>query len=257
MRTPITYYGGKQQMLPHILPLIPKHTIYTESFAGGAAVFWAKEPAKIEVLNDLNGEIVNFYTILQTEFSKFKALVASTLHSREQYQDALHVYKRPHLFDPIRRAWAFWILTNQGFAAKIGSWGYDKTRNSKVNKLEFLRENLDEHYLKRIQNTQIENNDACKVILSRDSEETFHYVDPPYINSNQGHYGGYTEKDFEKLIDTLSQVKGKFLLSSYDDPMLQEAAKTFGWEQQKISKHLSASTKQGARKVEVLTGNFN
>lgn len=47
LSTPISYYGGKQSMLPHILPLIPKHEIYVEPFFGGGAVFWAKEPTAV------------------------------------------------------------------------------------------------------------------------------------------------------------------------------------------------------------------
>ena len=60
MKTPITYYGGKQGMIKDILQLIPQHNTYTETFAGGAAVLFAKDPAQINVVNDLNGEIVNF-----------------------------------------------------------------------------------------------------------------------------------------------------------------------------------------------------
>lgn len=54
MKTPITYYGGKQTLLKYIIPLIPEHKIYTESFCGGAAVFFAKKPAEAEVINDIN-----------------------------------------------------------------------------------------------------------------------------------------------------------------------------------------------------------
>ena len=61
MKTPITYYGGKQTMLKHILPLIPKHEIYTEPFCGGAAVLFAKDPVKAEIINDINQNLTNFY----------------------------------------------------------------------------------------------------------------------------------------------------------------------------------------------------
>lgn len=61
MRTPISYYGGKQTMLKHIMPLIPAHKIYTEAFCGGAAVLFAKRPAEAEVINDINMELTNFY----------------------------------------------------------------------------------------------------------------------------------------------------------------------------------------------------
>lgn len=61
MRTPISYYGGKQTMLKHILPLIPSHKIYTEAFCGGAAVLFAKRPSEAEIINDINMELTNFY----------------------------------------------------------------------------------------------------------------------------------------------------------------------------------------------------
>lgn len=77
-RTPISYYGGKQTMLPYILPLIPKHEIYTESFFGGGAVFWAKTPVKTEIINDFNANVYNFYKVLKNDFQKLKSLATDT-----------------------------------------------------------------------------------------------------------------------------------------------------------------------------------
>lgn len=82
LRAPISYYGGKQRMLKHILPLIPQHSTYTEPFVGDGAVFWAKQPAGVEVLNDLNGELVNFYQVIQREPEALAAMIQETPHSR-------------------------------------------------------------------------------------------------------------------------------------------------------------------------------
>ncbi len=68
MKTPITYYGGKQKLASTIVPLIPEHTLYNEPFAGGAAIMFAKEPSELEVLNDTNKELINFYKVLQQDF---------------------------------------------------------------------------------------------------------------------------------------------------------------------------------------------
>lgn len=83
MKTPITYYGGKQTMLKHILPLIPPHRIYTESFCGGAAVLFAKRPAEAEIINDINAELTNFYWCAQMYYSDLKREIDRTLHSRD------------------------------------------------------------------------------------------------------------------------------------------------------------------------------
>ena len=260
MKTPISYYGGKQSMINDILPLIPEHKIYTEPFFGGGAIFWAKTPSRCEVINDVNMNIVNFYEVLKHNFFDLRKKVEATLHSRETYKKALIIYDTPELFpdDHVLRAWAFYVVTNQGFACKIGTWGYDRDKRSKTvqNKIDGFTEDLAE----RLKYVQIENNSAHKVIESRDTPEAFHYVDPPYINTDQGHYGGYTEEHFKRDLDALVNCKGKFLLSTYPSEILKEYTKKHGWHTKKIEKMLSASN--GAklvnrkRKIEVLTANY-
>lgn len=153
----------------------------------------------------------------------------------------------------------FWVVTNQGFATKIGTWGYDRGKRAHTiaNKVEAFKEELSD----RLRYAQIENNKATKVILSRDSKETFAYVDPPYIDTDQGHYGGYTEKHFKEDLEALASMKGKFLLSSYPSDILTEYINKHGWKTIHIDKMLSASNgataSKRSRKVEVLTANFD
>ena len=191
-KTPISYYGGKQNMLRHILPLIPEHTIYTEAFFGGGAVFFSKAPSPSEILNDINVMVVNFYEVAKTDFDVLKSKIEATPFSRASYTVALSIYRMPHLFDRLQQAWAFYIGTNMGFSCQIGSWGYDKY-GKQVKKLLNKKLGFNREIFERLKNVQIENNDACKVIASRDSPDAFHYVDPPYFNSCQSFYGGYTE----------------------------------------------------------------
>lgn len=126
MKTPITYYGGKQKLLPTILPLFPSHRTYTEPFIGGGAVFWAKDRSEVEVINDINQEIINFYSVIYDDFFRLKKMIRGTLHSRSLYNDAIIIHNNPHMFDNIQRAWAVWVLAAQSFSSKFGSgWGYD------------------------------------------------------------------------------------------------------------------------------------
>lgn len=258
-KTPITYYGGKLNMLKHILPLIPKHRIYTEAFFGGGAVFFAKEPSESETINDTNNMVVNFYEIVKIDFDSLKAKVENTLFSRATYTVALTMYKMPHLFSKVQQAWAFYVGTNMGFSCQIGSWGYDKY-SKRVKAFQNKKLAFDTAISKRIENTQIENTDALKVIQNRDMEDAFHYVDPPYIDSNQGHYGGYHIEDYKKLLETLSDVKGKFLLSSYPSEILSKYTTKNGWHTLVFEKPLSAQKsvagKPRPRKIEVLTANY-
>jgi len=106
LKTPITYYGGKQKLAGVIVPLIPPHVVYAEPFAGGATIFFAKPPAKVEVLNDTNGELINFYRVISEKYNNLQKEIRQTLHSRKLYEDARVVYANPHLFSEVKRAWA-------------------------------------------------------------------------------------------------------------------------------------------------------
>lgn len=113
LRTPLTYYGGKQRLANTIVKLIPTHNLYCEPFCGGAAVFFAKHPSNVEVLNDTNALLQNFYRVVKTDFSTLKVLIDATLHSREAHDDAWVIYNKPHLFNEVERALAIWVLAHQ------------------------------------------------------------------------------------------------------------------------------------------------
>jgi len=259
LKTPITYYGGKVNMLNEILPRIPKHTIYTEAFFGGGAVFFAKEKVEAETINDINNMVVNFYEVLQCDFKNLKDKIEATLFSRTTYNVAWSIYRMPHLFNNLQQAWAFYIATNMGFSCKIGSWGYDKY-GKRLKSFWNRKIIFNEVIANRIKGTQIENIDACTVIKSRDADDAFHYVDPPYINTDQGHYLGYGKVEYFELLKTLSNVKGKFLLSSYPSAILQQFTEENGWHTRVFTKTLSASKgingKKRKTKIEVLTANY-
>ncbi len=260
MKPPITYYGGKQKLAPKILPLIPEHTLYCEPFFGGGAVFFAKPPSEIEVINDTNGELINFFKVIKNSFAELECEIQSTLHSRKLHAQAEVIYKNSELFTDIKRAWALWVLASQSYASKLnGSWGYDRKENKSGKQLSEKRIAFTKHYSERLEKAQIECSDALRVIESRDSKESFFYCDPPYFNSHQGHYKGYSEKDFEKLLSLLANIKGRFLLSSYPSDILEKYSKKNGWFTYSLDVALSLASAKNAtrtRKTEMLTANY-
>ncbi|MGN8056098.1 DNA adenine methylase [Pedobacter sp. 22163] len=110
----------------------------------------------------------------------------------------------------------------------------------------------------RLQNCQIECADALYIIGSRDTPGSFFYCDPPYYNSDCGHYDGYSEQDFEALLFLLPRIKGKFLLSSYPSPLLEKYTKEYCWSQWSVKQQVSVNAKGGKQKskTEVLTANY-
>jgi DNA adenine methylase len=258
LKTPVSYYGGKQNLLSTILPLIPEHNLYCEPFCGGAAVFWGKEPSKVEIINDLNTEVINFYKVLKNDFENLWQRVDATLHSRRSHVDAEVMYKHPHLFTDLDRAWAFWVQTNQSFSSNIcAGWAYARQSNSCEKKVNYAKERFKEVYKERLKHVQIECKNALSVIKSRDADFSFFYIDPPYPEASQGHYAGYRLEDFIELLNLLKTLKGKFLLSSYDYPILAQFALENGWHQ--FKKEMTISANKGTRdkkKVEVFTANY-
>ncbi len=261
LKTPTSYYGGKQNLVTTILPLIPEHTTYTETFVGGGAIFWAKPKSEVEIINDYNRELINFYECVQNSYVELEKMVRISLHSRSLHNDATVVYNNPHMFTRIKRAWAVWVLAAQSFSSMLdGTWGYDKIKGSTSQKITTKRDSFTIDLSIRLQNVQIECTDALRVITSRDHIKAFHYCDPPYFNSDCGHYDGYSKEDFIMLLELLSKVEGKFLLSSYPSDVLQEFTKDNNWSVLTLEQKVSVANgtgKPGKKKIEVLTANYD
>lgn len=119
MNTPITYYGGKQKMLKHILPKIPNHVEYVEPFTGGGAVFFAKKQSKKEFLNDINGNISAFYRAMKNDFNLLNKRILETLHCEHTHEKAKEIYNSNDLLADIDRAWAVWVLSRLSFAGSL------------------------------------------------------------------------------------------------------------------------------------------
>lgn len=259
LKTPLTYYGGKQTLAPLIISLIPEHILYGEPFTGGAAVFFHKPPSKVEVLNDTNGELMNFYKVTRDRFRSLQKMIQSTLHSRDSFRKAEVIYHNPDLFDELRRAWAVWVICTLSFAAKMdGPYGYDKVQDTTSKKIDNKRAGFTDAYRKRLEKVQIECADALYIIRSRDHDGAFFYCDPPYIGSNMGHYKGYTEADYDGLLSLLSGIKGKFLLSSYPSEILEKYIKKHKWSCIKRELFVSVNMKSGnpKKKTELLVANY-
>lgn len=256
MKTPISYYGGKQLMASRIISLFPEHNLYCEPFFGGGAVFFTKQRSNVEVINDKDVRVVNFYRICVSHFDLLKRLIDETPHSRKVHDESAHVLKNPALYSLLKQAWAFWLQTNCSFGSCLFSgFAYARKKNSSEKKLMNKKKSFSIQYKERLDCVQIECHDAIHVIKTRDTENSFFYCDPPYFNANMGHYGGYTEKDFEDLLVCLGSIKGKFLLSSYDSDILQKYIKKFKWDCLKLELTLCMSN-SGKTKVEVLTSNY-
>jgi len=261
MKTPISYYGGKQRLVPEILPLIPQHRRYVEPFVGGAALFFAKDPSAHETINDYDQRVINFWEVVQTRFDELAARIALMLNAEAYYQRAYAVLKAPK-GDPVEYAWAFWVQTNMSFSKKLfGGWAHGvnlKDIGSQATTLASSKESLQRGVAGRLSGVDIACRDAVGLIQLKDGPDAFMYFDPPYKGSECGHYEGKQEV-FDRLLEVLPTLKCKWLMSSYPDERLTALRLQHGWESMDLDRNLSVSGKHnaGKRKTECLTYNYS
>ena len=253
MRPLFSYYGGKQRLVGKILPLIPPHDVYVEPFAGGATVFWAKELASVNVINDINEDIVNFYRVAKTKHDELRAMLSWTLHSRALYNRARNIFDEKEKHTDVERAWAWWVLVNCSFCKifKV-AWamekkvGRPKSFPRRVqNKIKLFEE---KEAVEKLKDVFLECDDALRVIKRWDCPEAFFYVDPPYVGTEQGPYSGYGSDDLRALLDVLSKIKGKFVLSHFDNDEIASFAERNGWRVLRHTRVLFAGISIRARK---------
>jgi len=219
LKTPISYYGGKQRMASKIIPLIPKHTVYVEPFAGGAAVFFAKPWPKVtaghhyrEVLNDHDYNLMNFYAQLRDNGQELCEKLALTLYSEAEHR----ISKDLTCDDLLERARRYFVNINQSFSNQLNcGWGRAVCNENRALTWNKKTTNLI-NYIDRMSTVYLACNDALAIIRTWDSPQTFFYCDPPYVGANQGHYNGYSLDDFQNLVNALDNCSGSFLLSHYE-----------------------------------------
>jgi DNA adenine methylase len=237
MRTPITYYGGKQRIAPTVISMMPKHRIYCEPFFGGGAVFFRKPQKGIEVINDHDNNLINFYLCTQNRFDELRDLIHQTLHSEAMYRHATDVWNGRTEADDIEKAWAVWLITNGSYGGSMnGGWRWcNGIRGGHAGTLiKNKREAFSGNLHQRLLEVQISCRDALSVIRDRDTPETFFYLDPPYPGCNQQHYSGYTHGNLEELLRILTKIKGKFILSNYWSDVLRTYVTENRWNFREI-----------------------
>lgn len=262
MKTPITYYGGKQQLASQIIAMIPPHKIYCEPFFGGGAVFFAKGASFLEVINDKNDLLITFYKQCMTNFDNLQQKIITTLHSESEYNKAKRIYNNPKYHKKIDIAWAVWMVTNMSvMGTPRGGWKRDNGSGGShiCIGMENHRSAFTKQVHNRLKHVQISCRDAIDVIRERDTADTFFYLDPPYINCGQKHYKGYTTKDFHELLETLSGIQGRFVLSNFWSDILGQYIERQKWNYKVIERKcmIPAMIQQPRRKKEVLTYNFD
>lgn len=228
MKNVLKYPGSKTRIADWICRFIPEHSVYLELFFGGGAVFFNKEPARIETINDLSGEVVNYFKVLRDCPEDLILLLELTPYSRDEYNRSFDSAD-----SDIERARRFAVRCCQGFGCS------NRYKNGFP---DVLREASE-----RLKNAQIENQDALKLLDRYNKEEVFVYADPPYmLNTRKGYLYEHemTDEQHEELLITLLKFNGKVMISGYENDLYNHMLKDWRKEKLKTTAECSVSREE-------------
>lgn len=244
----IPWIGGKRRLADRIFPLFPEHSCYVEPFAGGAALFFLRgHPADVEVLNDINGELVNLYRVVQNHLEEFVRQFKWALSSRQIFE--WQKITRPETLTDIQRAARFYYLQQHAFGGKVSgqSFGTATTTPPGLNLLR-LEETLSAAHL-RLHNVYIEHLSWQDCVKRYDREHTLFYMDPPYLET-EGYGVEFGIEQYEEMAALIGSIKGKAIISLNDHPRIREIFAGYHIEATDIRYTVGGG--QGAERGEVL-----
>lgn len=231
MASPIVpWLGGKRRLADTLIPRFPPHTCYVEVFAGGAALYFLRPPAEVEVINDVNGDLVNLYRVVQRHLEEFVRQFKWALSSRQVFkwlQDT-----RPETLTDIERAARFYYLQHQAFGGRVEgqTWG-TATTSPAVNLLR-IEESLSAAHL-RLASAYIEQLDWAACMDRYDRPHSLFYMDPPYWQT-EGYGVPFPWPQYEAMAARLRTIKGKAIVSINDHPDIRRCFEGFQMETLKI-----------------------
>jgi len=243
----LPYFGGKFYILKHLLPLIPEHKTYVEVFGGGATILFAKQPSDIEVYNDINPYLFNFFDVFINHFEEFYTLLLTLPYSdyiRKYYAETLdegnNIEKAIKTYYLLRTNYCRILNRKTGFNRSF------LTIRSYNQKRKYLH-----YFYERIKNVIVENKDFEEIILKYDTPDTFFYLDPPYLwetrKSKAGYLNEMSNEDHIRLLKLINNIKGKVMLSCYDNTLYQQYLKD--WNKKEIISFLRANNLKNKPKV--------
>ena len=260
LRPPFAYYGGKTRMAKDIINLIPEGmNTYAEPFAGGLSVLLCKEPHNLEVINDLDGRIVDFWKTLREQPEELRLALELTPYSRQEFEHALKTVDDEQ--SSVERARKIFVILRQsrrrtttGAPGNFRATGHGKSGPSLafVNSLKEFAPLAD-----RLRKVVIERTDALELIPRWDKHDTVMYLDPPYVGETR------TARDYavenagvefhERLVSLIESASARVILSGYDHPVYSRLS---GWRRADSYRNTGSTSASSRYAVETIWTNF-
>ena len=220
INSPFKWVGGKSRLRKSIIPLIPPHQCYVEPFGGAAWVLFGKDPSPIEVLNDIDEELINFFRVVKRQPEALVKSFDLELVSRSEFRRLAAV--EPHSLSEVERAHRFYYLIMAGWGGEARYPRFQTSTadgghgNRLIGAMKTLGKRIEPVH-NRLKTVIIENLDWRECINRYDRPTSFLYLDPPYPG-NGANYKHNMREEMEHfaIAERLHSVQGKWMLSSYD-----------------------------------------
>jgi DNA adenine methylase len=247
----MSYIGGKNRIAKQIVASLPPHVTYGEVFLGGGQVFFRKEPSKVEVLNDLDGEVTNFFRCVQQHHEELCRYLRFVLVGRQWFE--IFQNQNPASLTDIQRAARFFYLQKNAFAGLVHGRHYAaKVVNAPGFNPRRLPEILENAH-NRLARVQIESLPFQDFIPRFDRPTTLFFCDPPYWKRKLYNFN-FSDEDYRTLADLLQSISGRFVLTVDDVPELRELFSRSNITEVEIT--YTAQREAGKRYRELIITNF-
>lgn len=260
LKPPLTFFGGKTRIAQRIIALLPPHLHYIEPFAGSLAVLLAKQPARMETVNDLDGELMNFWRVLRERTDDLERVCALTPHSRIEHRASLEPAS-----EELERARRTWIRLTQGRGGHTDrptGWRfYQDPRGTHISMPEYLHAYAGRiaPAAARLWSVSLECKPALEIIADYGRHpDALIYADPPYLGSLRTPGDSYAvemrgEAEHAQMLDALKACRAAVVLSGYASPLYDGALG--GWHRRELAGYTGNGHPGKGKRAEVVWSN--
>lgn len=228
--SPFPWFGGKQRLCRRIADLLPQHLVYVEPFGGAAAVLLAKPRARLDVYNDVDQGLVNFFRVLRDRPDELTRLIELTPFSRTEFELCRDTWR--DVADELERARRWYVRVEQAFGGTptTSGWAGEFAGRRRASRAQTSLTRLERlpRIVARLRTVQIEDIDWRRVLERYDGPDCVFYLDPPYPMSvrrpnrqagNRSYAHELTELDHVELVERVLELQADVLVSGYDTPL--------------------------------------
>ena len=255
MNAAFAWPGGKRALTPTLLKLLPPHALYVEVFAGSAKLLFAKEPSKCEILNDLNGDVTNFFRVVKHRPAELTERFELECVHAGRFRELLAANPQCEMDRAHRFAYLAWY----SFGAKGEHFAKVSAKNLQGRRSLAEIRALLTRVAERLAAVSIDQCDFAEILARYDRKDALFYLDPPYVDfQNNARYDALDVKRRDELFRILSKLRGRFVLSFDDHPEIRKRVRSAGFHslQVKVRYTLAGASETRRENGELVITNF-